>query len=67
MESTATGSSSVLDQYLPDYHFREFHSCRINTSPARVKEALMAFTPRDTPLSGFLMALRLAPGALVAR
>lgn len=66
MESTATGSTSVLDRYLPEYHFREIHSRRIQTSTARVKEALMAFTPSDTPLSGFLMALRLAPAALVA-
>jgi hypothetical protein len=66
-ETAATGSSGLLDRYLPDWQFREVHSRGIEAPGHRVSEALLSFTPRDTPLSGALMALRLAPAALAAR
>jgi hypothetical protein len=67
METPATGSTGLLDRYLPNWQFREIHSRRIAAPSARVVEAVLTITPRDTPLSGSLMALRLAPAALAAR
>ena len=67
MESTATDSASVLDRYLGDWDFREVHSRRISATPDRIRDALLTFTPRDTPVSGLAMAVRLAPTALAAR
>lgn len=66
MESRAD-STLVLDRYLPDWQFREVHGRRIEAPARRVRETLMAFTPRDTPLSGLMMAMRLVPAALAAR
>ena len=67
MESTTTGSTQLLDAYLPEWQFREFHARRIQAPADRVREALVASTPKDTPVSALMMALRLAPAALVAR
>jgi len=67
MESTTTRSPRLLDTYLPVWQFREFHARRIPAPADRVREALLAFTPKDTPMSSLMMALRLAPAALAGR
>jgi hypothetical protein len=67
MEATTTGSTPLLDTYLPEWQFREFHARRISAPADRVREALVTFTPKDTPLGSLMMALRLAPAALAAR
>ena len=64
---TATGSGQFIDDFLPDWDFREEHSRRIVASPSQVRAALLAITPRDLPLSGVMMALRLAPATVIAR
>jgi hypothetical protein len=67
MRSTATGSDQLIDQFLPDWDFREDHSRRIDAPASQVRAALLAITPRELPLSGVILAIRLAPAAFVAR
>jgi hypothetical protein len=67
MESMATGSDQLIDEFLPDWDFREEHGRRIDAPTAQVRAALPAITPRELPLSSAMLALRLAPAAIVAR
>lgn len=67
MGSTATGSDQIIDEFLPDWDFREQHSRRIDAPTSQVRTALLAMTPRELPLSCVMAALRLAPAAIVAR
>jgi hypothetical protein len=67
MNGTATRSDQLIDEFLPDWDFREEHSRRIAAPTSHVRAALLAITPRELPLSGVMMALRLAPAAIVAR
>jgi len=67
MRNMATGSHQLIDEFLPHWDFREEHSRRIDAPAAQVRAALLAVTPRELPLSGVMMTLRLAPAAIVAR
>jgi hypothetical protein len=67
MRSAATDSDQLLDEFLPDWDFREEHSRRVDAPTAQVRAALLAVTPREIPLSGVMMALRLAPAVIVTR
>jgi len=67
MRGRATGSDQLIDEFLPDWEFREEHSRRIDAPTPQVRAALLAITPRELPLSGVMLALRLAPAAIVAR
>lgn len=64
---TETSSGQVLGQYLPEWDFREVHSRRIDAPASEVRDALLALTPRDLPLSGVMLALRLLPAIVVRR
>jgi hypothetical protein len=55
-----------LDRYLPSWQFSEVHERPVSAPALKVAEALQGLTPRDTPLSGSLLALRLTPAALAA-
>jgi hypothetical protein len=57
----------LIDQYLPSWQFREIHTRRIQAPARQVMSALLALTPRNVPMSGFLLGLRLAPAAVAAR
>jgi hypothetical protein len=67
MSSRATDSHPLIDEFLPDWDFREEHSRRIDAPAAQVRAALLAVTARELPLSGIMMVLRLAPAAIAAR
>jgi hypothetical protein len=67
MRNVATDSDQLIDGFLPDWDFREEHSCRIDAPPSQVRAALLGITPRELPLGSLMMALRLAPAAIVAR
>jgi hypothetical protein len=66
-EKVAANSDQLIDEFLPDWDFREEHSRRIDAPPSTVRAALLAVTPRELPLSGVMLALRLAPAAIAAR
>ena len=57
----------LLDEFLPDWDFRELHSRRIGASSSKVRAALFTIAPKDVPLSTAMLSLRLAPAALAAR
>jgi hypothetical protein len=63
----ARGSDQLIDDFLPHWDFREEHSRRIDAPTSHVRAAVLAITPRELPLSGVMMVLRLAPAAIVAR
>lgn len=67
MRSVAAGSVQIIDDFLPDWDFHEEHGCRIDAPASQVRAALLAITPRELPLSCVMLALRLAPAAIVAR
>jgi hypothetical protein len=63
----ANGPDQLIDEFLPDWDFREGHSRRIDAPTSQVRAALLALTPRDLPLGGVMLALRLAPVAIATR
>ena len=67
MDTVNSRTETLLDQFLQDWDFREYHSRRIEAPAHRVRAALLAITPRDLPFSSLMLALRLAPAALMAR
>ncbi len=67
MEGIATTSGQLLDRQVPRWQFREVHSRRIDAPSHRVIELVLNLRPRDVPFSTALLALRLAPVALVER
>jgi hypothetical protein len=58
---------AVLDSCLPVFRHRERHARSISATPEEVWRALMAVTPRELPLSNFLMSIRSLPGGLARR
>lgn len=67
MGTVVAGSDQLMDEFLPGWDFREEHSRRIDASASHVRAALLAITPRELPLSGVMLALRLAPTAIAGR
>lgn len=57
----------LIDEFLPDWEFREQHSRRIDAPADRVRAALLGLTVSDLPFSGFMLGLRLLPSYLAAR
>ena len=41
------GRHTRIDDFMPAYHFHEFHSTRIHASPDRIFRAIKAVTPRE--------------------
>lgn len=60
-------SDQCIDEFLPTWDFREQHSRLIQAPASQVRAALLAITPRELPLSGVMLAMRLAPRLLAAR
>ncbi|WP_172329833.1 hypothetical protein [Mangrovicoccus sp. HB161399] len=56
----------LIDTYLPEFHFRERHECRVAASPAEVLAAALAADPQQDPLFRGAIALRELPGRLLA-
>lgn len=54
----------LLDDYCPEYAFREIHSVPTRASTVAVFQALRKITPADLPLVGFLMRIRSLPALL---
>ena len=67
MDDKVTRSDHLIDQYLPSWQFREVHTRRVRASTPEVMAALWSLTPRNVPVSGLLLGLRLAPAAIAAR
>jgi hypothetical protein len=67
MGSVNSGTAMLLDDFLPEWEFREQHSRRVSASTHEVRTALLTTTAGDLPFSGLMLALRLAPAALLAR
>jgi hypothetical protein len=67
MDHSATHSGLRLDEFLPTWDFREQHHRRIDAPASQVRAALLGVTPRELPLSGCMLAIRLAPAFLAAR
>ena len=53
-----------LDEFLPDYDFREVHSLAVAAPPELVIETALRLTWRDVPLFAALMAVRSVPALL---
>jgi hypothetical protein len=54
----------LLDQFIPNFQFRQVHSIMINASASRVISSVKSLRPADVPLVGALMALRSVPALL---
>jgi hypothetical protein len=54
----------LLDQFIPDFQFREVHSILINASASRVLSCVKSLRPSDVPAVGLLMGLRSIPAFL---
>jgi len=67
MTRATTGSAPLMDTFLPNWQFREIHNRRIPASPSEALRIARALRIRDVPVSGSLLALRLAPAAIAAR
>lgn len=67
VESVVAGPEQLVDRYLPAWDFREEHERLIEAFPSQVRGALLAITPMELPLSGVMLALRLAPAILATR
>jgi hypothetical protein len=60
--------TTLLDGYLPDYHFSEFHSTVVQASPDCVYRSLKELTASDlSPLVSWLLAIRSLPGRLIGK
>jgi len=58
----------LLDNFLPDYEFSEFHTITVNASPERVFIALRELTTVDlSPLIFLLLDIRALPARLLRR
>lgn len=54
----------LLDQFVPNFQFREVHSIMINATASRVLSSVKSLRPADVPVVGVLMALRSIPAFL---
>ncbi len=57
----------ILDEFVPEFAFRERHSIQIEAPPGRVFEVLTNLTPAQVPFSRFLMGIRALPAILIQR
>ncbi len=64
---TAVPAVTRLDEFLPDYQFKEVHATAIHGSPTSVLAALKAVTAEEVLLFRTLMAIRLLPAWLRGR
>lgn len=58
----SSGSTMLLESFVPSYEHREQHSKFVAASPERVWEAVKTVTAAEMPLAGTLMKLRMAAG-----
>ncbi len=49
---------AALDDVLPEFHFRERHSTRVEASPERVFDAVRSVTLAEMPVARMLMRMR---------
>jgi len=58
----------LLDTYLPEYEFSEFHKVKINASPERVFEAIKSLSMKElSPLAHLMFSIRELPVKLIAK
>lgn len=55
------GVMSLTDKYLPEYSFREVHSCEVMARPESVIQAAAAYQPDDDPFFRKMIGLRELP------
>jgi hypothetical protein len=67
ISSTSTPGSTLLDKVLPEFEFSERHHEPVAAPPERVREALLALTPRDVRVTRALLSIRLVPRRLTGR
>ena len=60
-------AQALIDDWLPRFDEREFHSKEIAAPPAAVERAIRALKPGDLPLTRVLMGLRTLPALLSGR
>jgi hypothetical protein len=58
---------ALIDDWLPRYDEREFHSREIAAAPADVERAVRGLKPADLPLTRILMGVRTLPALLAGR
>lgn len=56
---------NLLDVWLPDYQFREYHSQRVTAPTQDLWHAVKTVTPEEIRPLGWLMAIRSLPARLV--
>lgn len=56
-----------LDRFLPDFHFAEVHTVRINAPAAGVWRAVREVTPREIPLFRAMFAIRALPAIMTRK
>lgn len=67
MGTVGSETELLIDEFLPEWEFREQHSRRIDAPADQVRQALLGLTLRDLPFSGFMLGLRHLPSYLAAR
>lgn len=57
---------SLIERFLPEHQFSERHEIRVAAVPERVLDAVSTLSLRDDPVCRALLAVRVAPGRLLA-
>lgn len=55
----------LLDDHLPEHHFREVHAIAVCATPEEAFRAIKELTPAEIPLARALLGLRALPARLV--
>ena len=58
---------TILDRFMPVYHFSEVHAITVRAPPARVFNAIKIVTPAETPVFRLLFGIRSLPRRLAGR
>jgi len=58
---------TLLDHFMPVYHFNEIHAITVRAAASRVFTAIEDATPAETPLFRLLLGARSLPGIVAGR
>ena len=58
---------TLLDHFMPVYHFNEIHAISVRANASRVFNAIEDITPAETPLFRLLLGVRSLPGIAAGR
>ena len=62
-----SAGSRLIDRFMPEYHFNEVHSVRIQAPPDRIFRAVQAVTPREVRWLHTLVWIRSLPARILGR